>query len=62
MQKYYKIMENVSLKDLPEEVQASLSHFKGEKFGKLYREAMINYARNKLNEWYNVFWRIINWN
>lgn len=50
MQKYYKIMENVSLKDLPKEVQDSLSHFKGEKFGKLYREAMINYLRKELNE------------
>ena len=44
----YDIMENISLGDLPEETQIRLKKYKGEEFGKQYRDEMINYLRYKL--------------
>ena len=46
----YDIMEYVSLEDLPEETQNRLKRFKGEEFGKQYRDEMVHYLRNKLKE------------
>lgn len=48
--KVYDIMEYVSLEDLPEETQEKLKRFKGEEFGKQYRDEMIGYLRHKLKE------------
>jgi tRNA nucleotidyltransferase (CCA-adding enzyme) len=50
LQKVYKIMNGATLKDLATETQEKLSHYKGEKFGKLYRDAMISYLKVKLKE------------
>lgn len=44
----YTILYNIGLKDLPQEVQERLSHYKGEKFGKLYRDAKISYLKSHL--------------
>lgn len=46
----FNIMKDVTLEDLPTDVQENLSHYQGEKFGKLYRDAMISYLKHKLNE------------
>ena len=46
----YNIMENVTLKDLPKETQENLFRFKGEQFGKLYRDAMISYLKKGLHD------------
>lgn len=46
----YDIMENKSLKDLPEKTQQDLRNFKGEQFGKLYRDAMISYLKYNLGK------------
>lgn len=48
MRKIFNIMHGITLKDLPVETQESLSKQKGEKFGKLYRDAMISYLKLKL--------------
>lgn len=50
IEKIYKIMEGVTLKDLPEKTQEDLSKQKGEKFGKLYRDAMISYLKHGLSK------------
>ena len=50
MQLIYSIMKGITLKDLPDDVQENLSRYQGEKFGKLYRDAMISYLKHKLNE------------
>ena len=44
----YNIMENKTLNDLPKEVQKNIKRFKGEKFGKMYRDAMIGYLLQNL--------------
>ena len=46
----YNIMYGITLKDLPKEVQENLFRFKGEKFGKLYRDAMISYLKHGLHK------------
>lgn len=46
----YTIMENVSLKCLPKATQNHLKNFKGEQFGKLYRDAMISYLKYHLQK------------
>lgn len=46
----FAIMCGITLKDLPEKTQEDLSKQKGEKFGKLYRDAMISYLKSKLKE------------
>lgn len=48
IEKEYFILEDKTLEDLPKETQENLSKFKGEKFGKLYRDAMISYLKNGL--------------
>lgn len=48
MRKIFSLMEKITLKDLPEKTQEDLSKQKGEKFGKLYRDAMISYLKYKL--------------
>ena len=48
MRKIFSLMERITLKDLPEKTQEDLSKQKGEKFGKLYRDAMISYLKYKL--------------
>ena len=48
IKKVYDIMEGVTLKDLPKETQENLSKYNGEKFGKLYRDAMISYLKSSL--------------
>ena len=45
----YNIMHGITLKDLPKETQENLFRFKGEQFGKLYRDAMISYLKHNLN-------------
>lgn len=50
MKKIFNIMCGITLKDLPEKTQEDLSKQKGEKFGKLYRDAMISYLKSKLKE------------
>lgn len=50
MKKIFNIMCGITLKDLPEKIQENLSKQKGEKFGKLYRDAMISYLKSKLKE------------
>ena len=45
------IMWDKTLKDLPEETQKNLFKFKGEKFGSLYRDAMISYLKQGLKEY-----------
>ena len=47
----FTILKDKGLKDLPKETQEHLSQFKGEKFGKLYRDAKISYLKGKLNEY-----------
>ena len=47
----FTILKDKGLKDLPKETQEHLNHFKGEKFGKLYRDAKISYLKGKLNEY-----------
>ena len=47
----FDIMKNITLKDLPEKYQNSLSNFTGEKFGILYREYMIKYLTDKLKNY-----------
>lgn len=49
MNKIFNIMENVTLKDLPEDTQEKLLRFKGEKFGNLYRDAKISYLKAHWN-------------
>lgn len=44
----FAIMYGITLKDLPEKTQEDLSKQKGEKFGKLYRDAMISYLKFNL--------------
>lgn len=46
----YTILHNIGLKDLPLETQEHLSKFKGEKFGKLYRDAKISYLKGHLRK------------
>jgi tRNA nucleotidyltransferase (CCA-adding enzyme) len=46
----FTILKDIGLKDLPKETQEHLNHFKGEKFGKLYRDAKISYLKGKLHE------------
>ena len=48
MKKIFNIMYGITLKDLPEKTQEDLSKQKGEKFGKLYRDAMISYLKFNL--------------
>ena len=48
MKKIFNIMCGITLKDLPEKTQEDLSKQKGEKFGKLYRDAMISYLKFNL--------------
>ena len=50
----YKIMENKTLKDLPEKTQEDLSKYSGEQFGKLYRDAMISYMKHELGKLKNI--------
>lgn len=50
MNTIFKIMEGVTLKDLPEDTQERLSKCKGIVFGQRYREAMISYMKHKLVE------------
>lgn len=45
MNKIFNIMENVTLEDLPKDTQERLLAFKGEQFGKLYRDAKISYLK-----------------
>lgn len=49
MDKEFKIMENIGLKDLPKEVQDRLSCYNGIVFGQRYREAMISYLKHQLH-------------
>lgn len=44
----YTILKDIGLKDLPTDVQERLSHYKGEKFGKIYRDAKISYLKYHL--------------
>lgn len=44
----YTILKDIGLKDLPTDVQERLSHYKGEKFGKIYRDAKISYLKHHL--------------
>ena len=46
----YNIMHGITLKDLPKETQENLFRFKGEQFGKLYRDAMISYLKHGLKQ------------
>lgn len=46
--KIFNIMESITLKDLPKDIQEKLLRFKGEKFGKLYRDAKISYLKSRL--------------
>lgn len=48
--KIYDLMEYISLKDLPKETQERLKKYKGEDFGKQYRDEMINFLRQKIKE------------
>lgn len=48
MKKIFNIMYGITLKNLPEKTQEDLSKQKGEKFGKLYRDAMISYLKFNL--------------
>lgn len=48
IRKILDIMQGITLKDLPEKTQEDLSKQKGEKFGKLYRDAMISYLKFNL--------------
>lgn len=48
IRKVFNIMYGITLKDLPEKTQEDLSKQKGEKFGKLYRDAMISYLKFRL--------------
>lgn len=48
VKRIYYIMENVTLDRLPVETQEKLKKFKGEQFGKLYRDAMISYLKGVL--------------
>ena len=43
-------MHGITLKDLPKETQENLFRFKGEQFGKLYRDAMISYLKHGLKQ------------
>ena len=45
----YNLLENVNLRDLPEEYQKSLEKQQGPQFGIVYREYMIRYLKTKLN-------------
>lgn len=45
----FEIMKNKTLKDLPKKTQNELSKYSGEKFGELYRAAMISYMKHQLN-------------
>ena len=47
--KVFDIMCGVTLKTLDETTQNNLSRHKGEKFGKLYRDAKIDYLRQRFN-------------
>jgi len=53
MMNIFNIMENITLKNLPEKYQISLANFTGEKFGVLYREYMVRYLLNKIKS-YNL--------
>lgn len=44
----FNILRGKTLKDLPQDVQENLKLHKGEKFGKLYRDAMISYLKHGL--------------
>ena len=44
----YSIMNNVTLQELPTNVQEQLKQFSGEKFGRLYEEAKLHYCKQKL--------------
>lgn len=46
----YSIMNNVTLQELPTNVQEQLKQFSGEKFGKLYEEAKLHYCKQKLSD------------
>lgn len=48
--KVYNIMENITLKDLPEDYQTSLEKKSGEKFGIAYREYMIKYLNSEITK------------
>lgn len=48
--KEFNILKNKTLTDLPPETQENLSRFKGEQFGKLYRDARISYLKHGLHE------------
>lgn len=48
--KIYDVMEYISLKDLPKETQERLKKYKGEDFGKQYRDEMIHFLRQKIKE------------
>lgn len=49
IKRIYDIMEGVTLKNLSESTQKRLSKYKGEKFGKIYRDEMISYLKKHLN-------------
>lgn len=49
----FTILKDKGLKDLPEDIQERLSHYKGEKFGKLYRDAKISYLKSFLKSFEN---------
>lgn len=46
--KVYEVMEYISLDKLPKETQERLKRFKGEEFGKQYRDEMISYLRQNI--------------
>lgn len=46
----YNILEDIGMEDLPIETQQNLARFKGEQFGKLYRDAMISYLKHNLQK------------
>lgn len=50
MNTIFSILKDITLKDLPKDTQIRLSNYKGEKFGKLYRDAKISYLKHKLSE------------
>lgn len=50
IRKIFNTMHNITIKDLDSSVINSLSRSKGEKFGLIYRESMINYLRQRINK------------
>ena len=54
MNNIFKVMNGVTLKDLPKETQERLSKCKGIVFGQRYRDAMISYMKHHLFELENI--------